>query len=133
MFNRVLNTAMNCYHSSSVFMPFYLFTVKPYLVTKNVSFSTNIYIRQVYSSAKFFFNYCAGMQSNSADAVQSLSTLRLKEIICLSFIYKILVMAFRSSVNDVTSGNAIVSKFKNEVVFWGAYCQTNCKQETSPI
>ena len=29
--------------------------------------------------------------------------------------------------------NAIVSKFKNEVVFWGAYCQTNCKPETSPI
>ena len=87
----------------------------------------------MYSSAKFFFNYCAGMQSSSADAVQSLSTLRLKEIICLSFIYKILVMAFRSSVNDVTSGNAIVSKFKNEVVFWGAYCQTNCKPETSPI
>ena len=42
-------------------------------------------------------------------------------------------MAFRSSVNDVKCSNAIVSKFRNEVVFWGAYCQTNCKPETSPI
>ena len=73
------------------------------------------------------------MQSSSAGAVQSQSALRLKEIICLSFIYKILAMALRSSVNDIKCSNAIVSKFKNEVVFWGAYCQTNCKSETSPI
>ena len=73
------------------------------------------------------------MQSSSADAVQSQSTLRLKEIICLRFVYKVLAMAFRSSVNDVKCSNVIVSKFRNEVVFWGAYCQTNCKPETSPI
>ena len=42
-------------------------------------------------------------------------------------------MAFRSSVNDAKGSNAIVSKFRNEVVFWGAYCQTDCKPETSPI
>ena len=42
-------------------------------------------------------------------------------------------MAFRSSVNDVKCANAIVSKFRNEMVFWVAYCQTNCKPETSPI
>ena len=42
-------------------------------------------------------------------------------------------MAFRSSVNDVKCRKAIVSKLRNEVVFWGAYCQTNCKPETSPI
>ena len=42
-------------------------------------------------------------------------------------------MAFGSSVNDVECSNAIVSKFRNEVVFWGAYCQTNCKPETNPI
>ena len=92
-----------------------------------------IYIRLVYSSAKFLFNSCAEMQSSSADAVQPQSTLRLMEVICLSFVYKILAMAFRSSVNDVKCSNAIVSKFRNEVVFWGAYCQTNCKPETSPI
>ena len=42
-------------------------------------------------------------------------------------------MAFRSSVNEVKCSNAIVSKFKNEVVFWGAYYQANSKPETSPI
>ena len=73
------------------------------------------------------------MQSSSVDAVQSQSNLHLKEIICLRFVYKILAMAFRSSVNDAKCSNAIVSKFRNEVVFWGAYCQTDCKPETSPI
>ena len=73
------------------------------------------------------------MQSSSTGAVQSQSTLRFKEIICLRFVYKILAMAFRSSVNDVKCSNAIVSKFRNEVALWGAYCQTNCKPETSPI
>ena len=72
-----------------------------------------IYIRLVYSSAKFFFNSCAEMQSSSADAVQSQSTLRLMEVICLSFVYKILAMAFRSSVNDIKCSKAIVSKFRN--------------------
>ena len=42
-------------------------------------------------------------------------------------------MSFRSSVNDVKCSNAIGSKFRNEVIFWGAYCQTNCKPEMSPI
>ena len=36
----------------------------------------------------------------------------------------------RSSVNDVKCSNAIVSDFRNEVVFWGAYCQNNSKPET---
>ena len=36
----------------------------------------------------------------------------------------------RSTVNDDKCSNAIVSKFKNEMVFSGAYCQTNCKPET---
>ena len=92
-----------------------------------------IYMRYVYSSVKFFFNSCTEMQSSSADAVQSQSTLRFKEIICFSFVYKILVMAFRSSANYIKCSNAIVSKFRNEMVFWGAYSQTNCKPETSPI
>ena len=73
------------------------------------------------------------MQSSSADAVQSQSTLRLKEIICLSFVYTILPMAFKSSVNDVKCSDVIVSKFRNEVVFCGAYCKTNCKPEMSSI
>ena len=42
-------------------------------------------------------------------------------------------MAFRSSENDVKCSNAIVLKFRNEVVFWGAYCQTNWKPEVSFI
>ena len=42
-----MNTAMNCYDSSPVFMSFYLLTVKPYLVMKNVSCSTNIYMLDV--------------------------------------------------------------------------------------
>ena len=42
-------------------------------------------------------------------------------------------MAFRSSVNDVKYSNAIVSEFRNEVGVWGAYCQPNCKPETSSI
>ena len=87
----------------------------------------------MYSSAKFFFNSCAKMQSSSTGAVQSQSTLRFKEIICLRFVYKILAMAFRSAVNDIKCSNAIASKFRNEVALWGAYCQTNCKPETSPI
>ena len=133
MINRVLNKAMNCFHISPVFMSFYyLFALKPYLVTKNVSCSANIYTL----GAQFhevFFNSCAEMQSSSADAVQSQSTLRLKEIICLRFVYKILAMAFKSSVNDVKFSNAILSKFRNKVVFSRAYCQTSCKPETSLI
>ena len=42
-------------------------------------------------------------------------------------------MAFRSSANDLKSSNAIASKFRNELVFWGTYCQTNWKPETPPI
>ena len=42
-------------------------------------------------------------------------------------------MAFRSSENDVKCSNAIVLKFRNEVVFWGAYCQNNWKPEVSFI
>ena len=38
-----------------------------------------------------------------------------------------------SSVNDTKCSNAIVSKFKNELVFSGAYCQTNCKPETMKV
>ena len=71
----------------------------------------------MYSSTKFFFNSCAEMQSSSADAVQSQSTLRLQEIISLRFAYKILAMSFGSTVNDVKCSDAIVSKFRNEVVF----------------
>ena len=132
MFNRVLNTAMNCYHSSPVFRRVYLFTAKPYLVTKDISCSTNMYMLGV-QFREVFFNYCTEIQSSSVDAVQPQSALCLQEIICLSFVYKILAMTFRSSIKDVKYSKAIVSKFRIEVVFWGAYCQTNCKPETSPI
>ena len=70
------------------------------------------------------------MQSSSADTVQSQSTLRLKEIICLSLVYKILAMALDLLLNDVKCSNVIVSNFRNKVVFWGGYCQTNWKPET---
>ena len=70
MFNRVLNTAMN-YHSSPVFMSFYLFTVKPYLATKNVS-SSKMFLFPIYmlgvEFCEVFFNSCAEMQSSSANA-----------------------------------------------------------------
>ena len=47
----------------------------------------------MYSFMKSLFNSYVEMQSSSDDAVQSQSTLCLKDIICLSFVYEILAMA----------------------------------------
>ena len=71
-------------------------------------FNKYVYVKCIVPQS-FFFSSCAEMQSSYADAIQSQSTLRLEEINCLSFVYKILVMAFRSSVNDVKYINVIVS------------------------
>ena len=116
MFNRVLNKAMNCYHISPVLCLFIIYSQKSHIFLRKMFPAQQICIRQVNSSAKFFFNSCAEMLSSSADAVQSQSTLCLKEIICLRFVYKILAMVLRYSVNDVKCSNVIVSKFRNEVV-----------------
>ena len=83
-----------------------------------------IHIGDVYSFTKYFLNFCTEMQSTSADA--------LRRLFVCDFVYQILTMAFRSSVNDVNCSN-VSFKIRNEVVFWGAYCQTNCEPETNTI